>query len=106
MEPLKCECYQGWGEACELELSKLSTCPKRCSDGRGNCINGVCHCFHSHAGEDCSIDLCPNFCSGHGKCIDNGCRCFGDFTGETVQLLRVQLLVSATGMEQQLKGAV
>lgn len=83
MAPLKCECYQNWGgQACEIELNDLSTCPKRCSEGQGNCVNGKCHCFHPFSGEDCSMDLCPKFCSGHGKCADKGCRCFGDYTGE------------------------
>jgi leishmanolysin len=45
--------YQGSVTCPPAQQVCILTCPKNCS-GNGDCINGVCQCFGSWIGEDCS----------------------------------------------------
>ena len=36
-----------------------STCPNNCNSN-GYCLNGICECFPSFHGVDCSMRVCPS----------------------------------------------
>ena len=82
--PPRCECYAGFaGKSCSGLLQDLDKCPGRCGEGKGQCVEQKCQCFHPYSGPDCGINLCPNFCSKRGTCGAKGCECHEGWSGSS-----------------------
>ena len=82
--PPRCECYSGFaGKSCSGLLQDLDKCPGRCGEGKGQCVEQKCQCFHPYSGPDCGINLCPNFCSKRGTCGAKGCECHEGWSGSS-----------------------
>lgn len=67
----------------------VTDCPLNCS-GNGQCVDGVCVCWHPWSGRDCSLDPCPERCNQHsarGNCsVATRCLCAPDFSGAACSL--------------------
>ena len=69
---LKCECAAGF---CRPRLRERRACvPSDNCNGRGLCLDGVCHCKGGFQGPGCELRACPNDCSGRGTCGSDGMR--------------------------------
>ena len=71
ISPPVCRCDEGFkGQFCDQKK-----CPKDCS-GHGVCAEGLCTCYNSYWGTDCSKhSTCGDGCSAHGRCAGSYCAC-------------------------------
>ena len=77
VSPPICRCDEGFkGQFCDEKK-----CPNDCS-GHGVCAEGLCTCYNSYYGTDCSKrSTCGDQCSAHGKCVGSYCACSDGWFG-------------------------
>ncbi|CAF4186911.1 unnamed protein product [Rotaria sp. Silwood2] len=69
------------------------TCLNNCNN-HGICQHGICICYPSYTGSDCSVAQCTDLCSEHGVIEHGQCRCQEGWHGAECQLMSNQCEIS------------
>jgi syndecan 4 len=101
----RCVCRDGWfGQHCNQPMcprppkatwqwasgkNAAAAVPDRQCSGRGECVNGACHCLPGFGGDACEKQACASDCSQRGTCVHVGkgdasysyCACDTSYTG-------------------------
>ncbi|CAF0971515.1 unnamed protein product [Rotaria sordida] len=76
-----------------IDQKNERTCLNNCNN-HGICQHGICICYPSYTGSDCSIAQCTDLCSGHGVIEYGQCRCQEGWHGAECQLMSNQCEIS------------
>ncbi|CAF0873274.1 unnamed protein product [Rotaria sordida] len=76
-----------------IDQKNERTCLNNCNN-HGICQRGICICYPSYTGSDCSIAQCTDLCSGHGVIEYGQCRCQEGWHGAECQLMSNQCEIS------------